>query len=321
MRRREFIAALGSTLVLPSAYAQQVRTIGLFGSGSETAQREWTAAFVQRIAQLGWTEGRNLKIEYRWAEGRSERFAEIASELVGLKVDLLLTHNTVPTLVAKKATSSIPIVFATAGDPVGSGIVASLARPGANVTGLSGQAPDTAGKRIELLREMSPGLAHLGALTEPGNPYAALDVKEVQRAAETFNVKVQTVEVGPGDKVEAVINSLRGRVQALYVLALPRFYAYRVQINAASLAARLPTMYVIREYVEAGGLISYGANWTSMWRRAADVAAKVLSGVQPGDIPVEQPTEFDLVINSRTAKTLGLAVSPALFARANEVIE
>lgn len=321
MRRREFIAALGSTLVLPSAHAQQVRTIGLFGSGSETAQREWTAAFVRRIAQLGWTEGRNLKIEYRWADGRSERFAEIASELVGLKVDLILTHNTVPTLAAKQATSSIPIVFATAGDPVGSGIVASLARPGANVTGLSGQAPDTAGKRIELLREMSPGLEKLGVLTETGNPYAALDVKEVQRAAQTFNVKVQTVEVGPGDEIDAVINSLRGRVQALYVLAIPRFYAVRVQINAASLAARLPTMYVIREFVQAGGLISYGANWPSMWRRAADVVAKVLSGIRPGDIPVEQPTEFDLVINSRTARTLGLAVPPALFARANEVIE
>jgi len=321
MRRREFIALLGSTLVLPSAHAQQIRTIGLLGSGSEAAQREWTAAFARRMAQLGWTEGGNLKIAYRWADGRNERFAEIAAELVKLNVDVILTHNTVPTLAVKQATSSIPIVFATAGDPVGSGIVASLARPGANVTGLSGQAPDTAGKRIELLREMSPGLEHLGALTEPGNPYAALDVKELQRAAQTFNVKVQTVEVGPGDKIDAVINSLRARVQALYVLALPRFYADRVQINAASLAARLPTMYVIREYVQAGGLISYGANWTSMWRRAADVVAKVLSGVKPGDIPVEQPTEFNLVINSRTAKALGLAVPSALLARADEVIE
>jgi putative ABC transport system substrate-binding protein len=212
-------------------------------------------------------------------------------------------------------------VFATAGDPVGSGIVASLARPGGNVTGLSGQAPDTAGKRIELLREMSPELEQLGVLTETGNPYAALDVKEVQRAAHTLNMRVQTLEVRPSDKIDAVINSLKGRVQALYVLPITRFYANRVQINAASLAARLPTMYVIREYVQAGGLISYGPNWLSMWRRAADVVAKVLSGVKPGDIPVEQPTEFDLVINSRTAKALGLAVPPALLARADEVIE
>jgi putative ABC transport system substrate-binding protein len=321
MRRREFIALLGSSVLLPSARAQQLRTIGLFGSGSETAQREWTAAFVQRMAQLGWTEGGNLKIEYRWADGRNERFAEIAAELVKLNVDVILTHNTVPSLVVKQATSSIPIVFATAGDPVGSGIVASLARPGGNVTGLSGQAPDTAGKRIELLRELSPELEQLGVLTETGNPYAALDVKEVQRAAHSLNVRVLTVEVKPSDKIDAVINSLKGRVQALYVLPTPRFYADRVQINIASLAARLPTMYVIREYVQAGGLISYGPNWPSMWRRAADMVAKVLKGVKPGDIPVEQPTEFDLIINSRTAKALGLVVPPALLARADEVIE
>jgi putative tryptophan/tyrosine transport system substrate-binding protein len=321
MRRRDFIALLGSTLVLPSAHAQQVRTIGLLGSGSEAAQQEWTAAFVRRMAQLGWTEGGNLKIAYRWADGRYERFAEIAAELVKLKVDLILTHNTVPTLVVKQATSSIPIVFATAGDPVGSGIVASLARPGGNVTGLSGQASDTAGKRIELLREMTPGLEHLGVLTETGNAYAVLDVKEVHRAARSFNVQVQTVELGPSDKIDVAINSLKGRVQALYVLPIPRFYANRAQINVASIAARLPTMYVIREYVQAGGLVSYGPNWPSMWRRAADLVAKVLNGVKPGDIPVEQPTEFDLVINLRTAKSLGLTVPPTLLAQADDVIE
>jgi putative tryptophan/tyrosine transport system substrate-binding protein len=321
MRRRDFIALLGSTLVLPSAHAQQVRTIGLLGSGSEAAQQEWTAAFVRRMAQLGWTEGGDLKIAYRWADGRYERFAEIAAELVKLKVDLILTHNTVPTLVVKQATSSIPIVFATAGDPVGSGIVASLARPGGNVTGLSGQASDTAGKRIELLREMTPGLEHLGVLTETGNAYAVLDVKEVHRAARSFNVQVQTVELGPSDKIDVAINSLKGRVQALYVLPIPRFYANRAQINVASIAARLPTMYVIREYVQAGGLVSYGPNWPSMWRRAADLVAKVLNGVKPGDIPVEQPTEFDLVINLRTAKSLGLTVPPTLLAQADDVIE
>jgi putative tryptophan/tyrosine transport system substrate-binding protein len=321
MRRRDFIALLGSTLALPSAHAQQVRTMGLLGSGSEAAQQEWTAAFVRRMAQLGWTEGGNLKIAYRWADGRNERFAEIAAELVKLKVDLILTHNTVPTLVVKRATSSIPIVFATAGDPVGSGIVASLARPGGNVTGLSGQAPDTAGKRIELLREITPGLEHLGVLTETGNAYAVLDVKEVHRAARSFNVQVQTVELGPSDKIDVAINSLEGRVQALYVLPIPRFYANRAQINVASIAARLPTMYVIREYVQAGGLVSYGPNWPSMWRRAADLVAKVLNGVKPGDIPVEQPTEFDLVINLRTAKSLGLTVPPTLLAQADDVIE
>jgi putative ABC transport system substrate-binding protein len=321
MRRREFIALLGSTLVLRSAHAQQTRTIGLLGSGSEAAQQQWTTAFLRRMAQLGWTEGGNLKIAYRWADGRNERFAQLAAELVRLNVDVVVTHNTVPTLAVKHATSTIPVVFATAGDPVGSGIVASLARPGGNLTGLSGQAPDTAGKRIELLREMTPGLQRLGVLTEAANPYAALDVKEVERAARTFNVDVQTVELGAGDRIDGTIESLKGRVQALYVLPIPHFYANRIQIGDASMAARLPTMYVIREYVQAGGLISYGPNWPSMWRRAADLVGKVLSGVKPGDIPVEQPTEFDLVINARTAKALGLAVPPALFTRADEVIE
>src|SRR5436305_2081882 len=167
MKRREFIALLAGAVASPyPALAQQVRTIGLLGSGSEAAQRQWTAAFVQRMAQLGWNEGGNLKIAYRWADGQNARFAELAAELVKLNVDLILTHNTLPTLAAKQATSGIPIVFATAGDPVSSGIVASLARPGGNVTGLSGQAPDTAGKRIELLRELTPGLERLGVLTE-----------------------------------------------------------------------------------------------------------------------------------------------------------
>jgi len=321
MKRREFIALLGGAVVSSSALAQQVRTIGLLGSGNEAAQREWTAAFVKRIAELGWTEGSNLKIAYRWADGRNERFAEIAAEFTRLNVDLILTHNTVPTLAAKQATSSIPIVFATAGDPVRSGIVASLSRPGGNVTGLSGQAPDTAGKRIELLRELTPGLKRLGILTEVGNPYAALDVKEVQGAARTFNIQVQTVELRPSDEIDVALNSLNGHVQALYVLPIPRFFANRAELNTGSVAAGLPTMYIIREYVQAGGLISYGPNWPSMWRRAADIVVKILSGVKTADIPIEQPTQFVLVINARTAKALGLEIAPTLLARADEVIE
>jgi putative ABC transport system substrate-binding protein len=322
MKRREFIALLGSAVVSPyPARAQQVRTIGLLGSGSEAAQRQWTAAFVQRMAQLGWNEGGNLKIAYRWADGQNARFAELAAELVKLNVDLILTHNTLPTLAAKQATSGIPIVFATAGDPVSSGIVAGLARPGGNVTGLSGQAPDTAGKRIELLRELTPGLERLGVLSETGNPYAALDVKEVERAARSFNIQVQTAALEPGEEIDVALNALKGRVHGLYVLPTPVFFAHRVQLNVRSLAAGLPTMYVIREYVEAGGLISYGPNWPSMWRRAADLVAKILNGAKPGDIPIEQPTQFDLVINARTAKALGLTVPPTLLGRADEVIE
>jgi len=322
MKRREFIALLAGAVASPyPALAQQVRTIGLLGSGSEAAQRQWTAAFVQRMAQLGWNEGGNLKIAYRWADGQNARFAELAAELVKLNVDLILTHNTLPTLAAKQATSGIPIVFATAGDPVSSGIVAGLARPGGNVTGLSGQAPDTAGKRIELLRELTPGLERLGVLSETGNPYAALDVKEVERAARSFNIQVQTAALEPGEEIDVALNALKGSVHGLYVLPTPVFFAHRVQLNVRSLAAGLPTMYVIREYVEAGGLISYGPNWPSMWRRAADLVAKILNGAKPGDIPIEQPTQFDLVINARTAKALGLTVPPTLLGRADEVIE
>lgn len=322
MRRREFIAALGSAIACPRpALAQHARTIGLLGSGGEVAQREWTAAFVQRMAQLGWTEGGNLTIAYRWADGRDEQYAKLAAELVESKVDLIVTHNTVPTLVVKQATRSIPIVFATAGDPVGSGIVNSLARPGGNVTGLSGQAPDTAGKRIELLRELRRGLARLGILSETGNPYAARDVKEVYGAAGGFNIRVEIAELRPGEQIEQALDSLKGRIDALYVLPTPFFYTNRTQIAKRTLDAGLPTMFVVREYVQAGGLISYGPNWSSMWRRAADLVAKVLNGAKPGDIPIEQPTQFDLVINARTAKALGLTVSPALLARANEIIE
>jgi putative ABC transport system substrate-binding protein len=322
MRRREFLALLGGAVASSHpAHAQHVRAIGLLGSGTEAAQQQWTAAFVQRLAQLGWTEASNLKIAYRWADGHNERYAPLAAELVGLHVDLIVTHNTVPTLVVKRATSAIPIVFATAGDPVGSGIVASLARPGGNLTGLSGQAPDTAGKRIELLRELTPDLERLGVLTEPGNPYADLDVKEVQRAARTLRIGVETAEVKPGVDLDVALEWLKSRTQALYVLPVPLFYTKRTQINRWSLAAKLPTMYVIREYVEAGGLISYGPNWPSMWRRAADLVGKVLSGVKPADIPIEQPTQFDLVINVRTAKALGLTVPSTLLARADEVIE
>ena len=323
MKRRTFITLLGGAVVWPRcAHAQQpVRTIGLLGSGSAAAQSQWTAAFVARLAELGWAEGRNLRIVYRWADGHNERYAEIASELVQSRVDLILTHNTVPTLAAKHATSAIPVVFATAGDPVGSGIVASLARPGGNVTGLSGQAPDTAGKRIQLLRELAPTLQRLAVFSEAGNPYAALDVKEFQAGARTLGVDVESFDIARGEDIDGAFRSLKGRVQAVYVLPIPLLFTHRAQINRMSLAARLPTMFVIREYVQAGGLISYGPNWVSMWRPAADLVGKILDGANPGDIPIEQPTKFDLVVNLKTAKDLDITVPDRLLAVADEVIE
>ena len=328
MRRREFITLLSGTaatwVIGPlAARAQQpaMRLIGLMGSGTAAAQSQWTTAFVQHLRELGWTEGRNVTIDYRWAEGRSERFAEIAAEFVRLKVDLILTHNTPPTLAAKQATSVIPIVFATAGDPVGAGIVASLSRPGGNITGLSGQAPDTTGKRIELLREIVPGLRRLAMLADVGNPFTAREIDEVHGAAHTLALEADVFEIRRAEDIGPAFKALQGRAQALYVPSVTLFFVNRVRVNTFALVARLPTMYLIREPVEVGGLMSYGPNWRDMWRRAANLVDKILRGAKPAELPVEQPTKFDLFINLTTANALGLEIPPTLLARADEVIE
>ncbi len=308
LKRREFIVALGGATV---AWALAARA----------AQSQWTAAFAQRLKELGWSEGRNVAIDYRWAEGRSERFAEIAAEFVRRKVDVILTHNTPPTLAAKQATSAIPIVFATAGDPVGSGIVASLARPGGNVTGLSSETPDTASKKLGLLRELVPGLQRLAILADVGNPYAALDERKVGEAARTVGAEVAIFEMRQAGNLDSAFEAMKGHVQALWVLAVPLLFTNRVRINTLALAARLPTMHGVREYVEAGGLMSYGPNWPDMWRRAADFVDKILRGVKPADVPVEQPTKFDRIVNLTTAKALGLTIPESFLLRADEVIE
>ena len=325
MKRREFITLLGGAAAAwPLAgRAQQAKaaTIGLLGTGSAAAQRQWTATFVQRMRELGWVEGRNLAIEYRWADGRTERLSELANQLVRLKVDVIVTHNTPGPLAAKQATSTIPIVFATAGDPVGTGIVGSLARPGGNVTGLSSQTPDVAGKRLELLREIVPGLRQLAVLADTDNPYVKLDVSQLRQAGAGLGVEVTTFEMRRGEDIDPAFEALKGRVQALYVPATPVAMVNRVRIHTLALAAHVPMMLGVREYVEAGGLMSYGPNWPHMWGRAADFVDKILRGAKPADLPVEQPTKFDLVINITTAKALGLEVPPTLLARADEVIE
>jgi putative ABC transport system substrate-binding protein len=326
MRRRDFITLLGGAaaawpLAARAQHGGQLTTIGLLGSGTVAAQSQWTAAFVQRMRELGWTEGRNLRIEYRWAEGHTERLPELADELVRLKVDIIVTHNTPPPLAAKRATSVIPIVFATAGDPVGTGIVASLARPGGNVTGLSSQSPDAAGKRLELLRELVPGLRRLAVLTDIGNPFTEREKSEVQRAARILGLELAAVEIRRAEDIDSAFQGLQMHVQALYVPAVPLFFANRGRINSLALAVRLPTMHLVREYVEAGGLMSYGPNWPDMWRHAADLVDKILRGAKPADIPVQQPTKFDLVVNMTTAKALGLNIPDKLLALADEVIE
>jgi putative tryptophan/tyrosine transport system substrate-binding protein len=325
MRRREFLSFLGgSAAVWPlAARGQQLAkaTIGLLGSDSLATQGRLTAAFLHGLQELGWSENRNLTIQYRWAEGDTGRLPRLADELVRLRVDVILTHNTPPTLAAKRATSVIPIVFATAGDAVGSGIVASLARPGGNVTGLSSLQPETAGKRIELLRELIPTLRRLAILTDVGNPFADRDVGEVRSAARSIALEVETFQVRQTDDIDRAFETFRGRAEALYIPSVPLLFANSARINSLALSARVPTMHGVRELVEAGGLISYGPHWPDMWRRAANFVDRILRGAKPADLPVEQPVKFELVINLKTAKALGLDVPLLLQQRADEVIE
>jgi putative tryptophan/tyrosine transport system substrate-binding protein len=324
MKRREFITLLAGASAWPlPARAQQpakLPTVGLLGAATPATWSPFIAAFVRRLRELGWIEGTTIAIEYRWAEGRDERFAEIAAEFVRLKVDVIVTAGAA-VLAAKQVTSLIPIVFAVAADPVGGGLVASLARPGGNVTGLSTQFTDLAGKRFELLREIVPSLRQLAIMANAGYPAAVLEMAEVQATARTHAIEVTTLEIRRAEDIAPAFEGLKGRAEALYVCSDPLTTTHRVRINTLALAGRLPMMYGVRENVEAGGLMSYGPNFPDLWRHAGDLVDKILRGAKPGEIPIEQPTKFDLVINLTTAKALGLDVPPALLSRANEVIE
>jgi len=326
VKRREFITLVGgATMAWPlAARAQQAAklpTIGFLVAGTPSSHGQWVAAFVQRLRELGWIEGRTITIEYRWAEGRSERFAEIAAEFVRRKVDVIVTSATEAVVAAKQATSVIPIVIAAAGDPVGTGLVASLARPGGNVTGLSIQQTDVAAKRLELLREIVPGLRRLAILGNVSGPAVVLDMREAEAAARTLGMEVITSEIRRGEDIAPAFAALKGRAEALYLPIDPLVNTHRFRINTLALAARLPTVHTSREWVEVGGLMSYGANVPDLFRRAANYVDKILRGAKPGDIPVEQPSKFDLIINLTTARALDLEVPPTLLARADEVIE
>ena len=324
--RRELLAALGGAAAAwpLAARAQQsgkLQTIGFMGQSTRSAASEWVAPFVQRLRELGRIEGRTVTIEYRWAEGREERIAQIAAEFVRLKVDIVVTSGTPEVLAAKQATSVIPIVFATAGDPVANGLIDSLARPGGNVTGLSLQSNDIAGKRLGLLREVVPGLGRLAILANVSNPFSVLELGETRAAARMLGLEADSLEIRQGEDIATAFEAVKGRAEAVYVCTDGLVNANRIRINTLALAARLPTMHGYRDYVEAGGLMSYGANLPDLFRRSADYVDQILRGAKAGDIPVEQPTKFDLVINLTTAKALGLQVPPTLLARADEVIE
>jgi putative tryptophan/tyrosine transport system substrate-binding protein len=326
MRRRDFLKAIaGSGATWPlAARAQQagkLPTIGFFSAGSAAAVSSWVAALMQRLGELGWIEGRTVAIEYRWADGHDERLAAIVGELVRLKVDVIVTHSTAPVIAAKQATAVIPIVFTSAADPVGNGLVASLPRPGGNVTGISSLTADLAGKRLELMRELIPSLHRLAIMTNADAPGAVLEMADAQAAAHTLGLEVVTSEIRRAEDIVPAFEALKGRADALFVTPEPLVLTNRIRINILAAAARLPTVYGLREYVEAGGLMSYGANFPNQFRRGADFVDKILRGAKPSELPVEQPTKFDLVVNQTTAKALGLTIPESFLLRADEVIE
>ena len=326
MKRREFIAAIGAVTAWPlAARAQQppakLATIGFIGPSTAAADVTRRAAFAKRLAELGWVEGRSLAIEYRWAEGVVPRAGEIAAEYARQQVDVIVVSGDAQVLAAKRATALIPIVIAAAADPVGNGLVESLARPGGNVTGLSRQLTDSTGKRLEVLREFLPGLRRVAILFNAANPLTAPELNTAQAAATTLGLDTVKCEIRRAEAVAPAIEALRGNADALYVCIDPLVNSNGVRINTLALAARLPTMHSSRDNIDAGGMISYGPDVTDLFRRAAEFVDKILRGAKPADLPVEQPIKFELVINLKAAKTLSLEIAPALLARADEVIE
>jgi len=323
MNRRTFLGTLTSSvltapLIIEAQQAGKVYRIGVLQQGGPPIP----GSFLQQLRELGYIEGQNIVLEYRYAEGRAERLPDLAAELVSLKVDVIVAGGTPAPLAAKHATGTIPIVMTAAGDPVGSGLVTSLARPGGNVTGLSARSPELAGKRLQILKEVVPGLARVAVLWNATNPYAALVVRETEAAARTLGVQVQFLEVrGPDDFGNALPAAIRGRPDALILVEDPLTFRYRMQVADFAVRHRLPTTYGYREFAEAGGLMTLGPNLADMYRRAASYVDKILKGAKPGDLPVEQPTKFELVINLRTAKALGLTIPQSLLLRADQVIE
>ena len=323
MRRREFILYGGAAIALPAvakAQSGKLPTLGFLGTGTPQTQGMWLAALVQRLRELNWSEGHTIAIDVRWAEGRSERYAEITADFVKRKVDVIVTSGSaVPTLM--QATSVIPIVFGIEGDPVGRGIVASLARPGGNVTGLSALSAELAGKRIELLRELIPQFRRLAVMNNADHPSAVQEAKQAQAAADKLGLEVGLAPIRRTEDIAPAFDAFKGKVEALYCCGDALVISQQLRINALALGARLPTMTASGAQVQSGGLLNYGPNFPDLHRRAGNYVDRILRGAKPADMPVEQPTKFDLVINLTTAKVLGLNIPEAFLLRADEVIE
>jgi putative ABC transport system substrate-binding protein len=298
------------------------KTIGFLGATTLSVWSDFVAAFDQQLRHHGWIDGKNVKIEFRWAEGVEANYAKYASEFVQLGVDVIVTSGTPPTLEAKQATAAIPIVFASAGDPVGSGLVASLPRPGGNVTGLSNQQTEKAKPRLDFLLEALPSLRHVAVLGNVNNDAknVKLEMDAVRQAAQTLRLTVHPVHVSKKDEIIPRLKGL-GQVDALYVCTDPLVTTHLSRINTFATGRKLPTMYAFREYVEAGGLMSYGANFPDLFKRAGDYVDKILNGTPPANIPVELPQKFDLVINLITADVIGLNIPTPLKNKADELIQ
>jgi putative tryptophan/tyrosine transport system substrate-binding protein len=326
LSRRRVLAALGGAMAMRpfTARAQSaanIPTIGYMGAADASVDREWVAAFVQRLSERGWNEGRTITMINRWAEGHRERYPEILEEFVRRNVNVILTYSTPAVLAAKQKTSVIPIVFPSAGDPVATGLIASFVHPGGNVTGLSFQTTDTAGKRVQYLRQVCPDLRLLAILHDTHDPGSSAELRATQTAASELKLEIKTVGIQRMEELSSAIDGLKGQVDGLFVATSPDLQTRREIIGASALGARLPTVHSFRPYVDAGGLMSYGADFLRLWQRAADMVDQVLRGTKPADIPSEQPTIFELVVNLKTAKALGLTIAQSFLIHADVIIE
>jgi putative ABC transport system substrate-binding protein len=327
MRRRHVIHVVCAALVLSvvTVRAQQsarIHRIGFLANSTAALEHHLIEPFRDGLRELGYEEGRNIALEFRWAEGRYERFPALIAELLGLKVDVIVTAGTPAALAVKKATATVPLVMVAVGDPVGTGLAESLARPGGNATGLTSIAPELQGKRLELLQEVTPKLSHFAVLWNPVNPIQVIEKTDVQAAASALKMRVLSVPVRTADELDGAFASiLLGKPEGLIVLADRLFLHNRTRIMEFAAQHRFPGVHAYRELVEAGGLVSYGPNYADMHKRAAVYVGKILKGAKPADLPIERPVKFELVVNVSAAKALGLTISPTLLARADEVIE
>lgn len=309
----------------PRADAQapaKARRIGFLGNTTPVLEANLVGPFREGLRDLGYVEGQNILIEYRWAEGKYDRFPALIAELIALKVEVIVTAGTPATLAVEKATTSVPLVMIAVGDPVGTGIIPSLSRPGGNITGLTSISPELDGKRLELLREVIPNLSHIAVLWNAASPLQVVGERQTQAAAQVLRMKVLSLGVRTQEEIEdALATIVRERPGALLVLADRLFLQHRARIMAFATKHRLPGVHAYRELVEAGGLMSFGPSYAGMHKRAAYFVDRILKGTKPADLPVEQPTRFELVINLRTAKALGLTIPPSVLIRADEVIQ